>query len=87
MPLPSLPGGANSLFLIAAIAQVAFVMLLAVTAGRFAEQLGQVERPAWAAATSIHRLLSSRFVLLLIAYQVPSAAGRLMAILFGRAAA
>ena len=90
MPLLSLPGGANGLFLIAAIAQVAFVMLLAVTAGRFAEPLGQVERaPHGLPRPPIHRLLSSRFVLLLIAYQVLSAAGTYMAeyILFDRAAA
>ena len=89
MPLLSLPGGANGLFLIAAIAQVAFVMLLAVTAGRFAERLGQVERaPHGLPRPPIHRLLSSRFVLLLITYQVLSAAGTYMAeyILFDRAA-
>jgi hypothetical protein len=90
MPLLRLPGGTNGLFLIAAIAQVAFVMLLTVTAGRFAERLGQVERaPHGLPRPPLHRLLSSRFVLLLMAYQVLSAAGTYMAeyILFDRAAA
>ncbi|TML50219.1 MAG: cyclic nucleotide-binding domain-containing protein [Actinobacteria bacterium] len=90
VPLLRLPGGTNGLFLIAAIAQVAFVMLLTVTAGRFAERLGQVERaPHGLPRPPLHRLLSSRFVLLLMAYQVLSAAGTYMAeyILFDRAAA
>mgnify|MGYP003694557535 CR=1 FL=1 len=90
MPLLRLPGGTNGLFLIAAIAQVAFVMLLTVTAGRFAERLGQVERaPHGLPRPPLHRLLSSRFVLLLMAYQILSAAGTYMAeyILFDRAAA
>ena len=90
MPLLRLPGGTNGLFLIAAIAQVAFVMLLAVTAGRFAERLGQVERaPHGLPRPPLHQLLSSRFVLLLMTYQVLSAAGTYMAeyILFDRAAA
>jgi hypothetical protein len=90
MPLLSLPGGTNGLFLIAAIAQVAFVVLLTVTAGRFTERLGKVERtPHGLPRPPLHRLLSSRFVLLLMAYQVLSAAGTYMAeyILFDRAAA
>src|SRR5213078_2840789 len=73
VPLLRLPGGTNGLFLIAAIAQVAFVMLLTVTAGRFAERLGHVERaPHGLPRPPLHRLLSSRFVLLLMAYQVLS---------------
>jgi hypothetical protein len=90
IPLLRLPGGTNGLFLIAAIAQVAFVVLLKVTAGRFAERLGQVEHvPHGLPRPPVHRLLSSRFVLLLMAYQVLSAAGTYMAeyILFDRAAA
>jgi len=90
LPLLRLPAGANGLFLIAAIAQVAFVLLLTVTAGRFSERLGHAERaPHGLPRPPLHRLLSSRFVLLLMAYQVLSAAGTYMAeyILFDRAAA
>ena len=90
MPLLRLPAGTNGLLLIAAIAQVAFVVLLAMTAGRFAERLGHVESaPHGLPRPPIQRLLSSRFVLLLMAYQVLSAAGTYMAeyILFDRAAA
>ena len=90
LPLLRLPGGTNGLFLIAGIAQAAFVILIAVTAGRFAERLGQVERtPDWLPRPPLHRLLSSRFVLLLMGYQVLSAAGTYMTeyVLFDRAAA
>src|SRR4029453_5631506 len=76
--------------LIAAIAQVAFVMLLAVTAGRFAERLGQGElAPHGLPGPPTPRPLYSPFLLLLMAYQVLSAAGTYMAeyILFDRAAA
>ena len=90
IPLLRLPGGANGLLLIAAIAQVAFVLLLTTTANRFVEHLGQVESaPRGVSRPPLHQLLSSRFVVLLMAYQVLSAAGTYMAeyILFDRAVA
>lgn len=90
IPLLSLPGGTNGLLLIAAVAQVAFVLLLTTTANRFVEHLGQVESaPRGVSRPPLHQLLSSRFVVLLMAYQVLSAAGTYMAeyILFDRAVA
>ena len=75
---------------IAAVAQVAFVLLLTTTANRFVEHLGQVESaPRGVSRPPLHQLLSSRFVVLLMAYQVLSAAGTYMAeyILFDRAVA
>ena len=90
IPLLTLPGGTNGLLLIGAVAQLAFVLLLAATATRFVEQLGRVESaPHGAPRPPLHQLLSSRFVVLLMSYQVLSAAGTYMAeyILFDRAAA
>lgn len=90
IPLLGLHGGTNGLLLIAAVAQAAFVLLLATTARRFAERLGHVESaPHGLPRPSLRQLLSSRFVALLMGYQVLSAAGTYMAeyILFDRAAA
>ena len=89
-PLLALLGSTDHLLLVAAGTQAGFVALLAVAAGRFADRLGQVERsPLGRPRLPLGRLLSSRFVLLVIGYQVLSAAGTYLIefILFDRAAA
>jgi hypothetical protein len=83
-------GGIDRLLLIAAGAQVAFLLLLGVSAGRFSDQLGHVERSVLAVPRPpLRRLLSTRFVLVIIAYQVLSAAGTQLVeyLVFDRAAA
>jgi hypothetical protein len=83
-------GGIDRLLLIAAGAQVGFVLLLGVSAVRFSDQLGHVERSVLAVPRPpLRRLLSTRFVLFIIAYQVLSAAGTQLVeyLVFDRAAA
>src|SRR6185295_12894100 len=89
-PLLALLGSTDHLLLVAAGTQTGFVALLAVAAGRFADLLGHVERsPLGRPRLPLGRLLASRFVLLVIGYQVLSAAGTYLIefILFDRAAA
>lgn len=88
--LLSVLGDIDRLLLIAVGAQVAFLLLLGVGAARFADQLGHVERSVLAVPRPpLRRLLSTRFVLVIIAYQVLSAAGTQLVeyLVFDRAAA
>ena len=88
--LLSVLGSTDRLLLIAVGAQVAFVLLLTVTARRFPDRLGHVERSALALPRPpIRRLLTSSFVLFIIGYQVLSAAGTQLVeyLVFDRAAA
>jgi hypothetical protein len=75
-PLLALLGSPGHLLLVAAGAQVGFLLLLAFAGTRFADRLAQVESaPIGFARPPLRRLLSTRFVLLVIGYQVLSAAG------------
>jgi hypothetical protein len=89
-PLLDLLGSTEHLLLIAAAAQVGFVVLLAATGSVFAERLRPVPQPAaLGPRPPLRRLLATRFVALLIAYQVLSAAGTYLIeyLLFDRATA
>jgi hypothetical protein len=89
-PLLALLGSTDHLLLVAACAQAGFVALLAVAGGRFADRLGQIEGSLpGRARLPLRRLLSTRFVLLVIGYQILSAAGTYLVefVLFDRAAA
>jgi hypothetical protein len=89
-PLLALLGSPGHLLLVAAGAQVGFLLLLAFAGTRFADRLAQVESaPIGFARPPLRRLLSTRFVLLVIGYQVLSAAGTYLIefVLFDRAAA
>jgi hypothetical protein len=89
-PLLALLGSTDHLLLVAAGAQAGFVALLAFAGGRFADRLGQVERSALGRPRlPLRQVLSSRFVLLVIGYQILSAAGTYLIefVLFDRAAA
>jgi hypothetical protein len=88
--LISVLGSTNHLLLVAVGAQVAFLVLLAVAAVRFPDRLAHVQRSALAVPRPpLRRLLSTRFVLLVIGYQVLSAAGTQLVeyLVFDRAAA
>ncbi|MGE5274515.1 MAG: hypothetical protein ACM3QU_12270 [Verrucomicrobiota bacterium] len=88
--LLSVLGATDRLLLVAVAAEIAFVVLLAVPARRFSERLGHVERSAIAVPRPpIRRLLTTSFVLLIIGYQVLSAAGTQLVeyLVFDRAAA
>ena len=89
-PLLALLGSPDHLLLVAAGSQVGFLALLAVAGRRFADRLGQVESsPLGLPRPPLRTLLATRFVLLIIGYQVLSAAGTYLIefILFDRAAA
>lgn len=89
-PLLALLGSTDHLLLVAAGSQAGFVALLAFAGRRFADRLGQVERsPLGRPRLPLSRVLSSRFVLLVIGYQILSAAGTYLIefVLFDRAAA
>ena len=88
-PLLALLGSTGDLLLIAVAAQVLFLVMLAVASRRFGERLARVDDvPLGLPRPPRRQLLSSRFVLLLIGYQVLSAAGTYMVefLLFDRAA-
>ena len=88
--LLSVLGSTDRLLLVAVGAEVAFVILLAVPARRFSGRLGHVERSALAVPRPpVRRLLTTGFVLLIIGYQVLSAAGTQLVeyLVFDRAAA
>ena len=88
--LLSVLGSTDRLLLVAVGAQLAFVLLLTVPARRFSDRLGHVERSALAVPRPpVRRLLTTSFVLLIIGYQVLSAAGTQLVeyLVFDRAAA
>src|SRR5262249_22700892 len=89
-PLLSLFGSTYHLMLVAAGAQVAFVVLIAVADRHFGDRLRHAEtRSPGLPKPSLRWILSTQFVVLLIAYQFLSAAGTYMIefLLFDRASA
>jgi hypothetical protein len=88
--LSAVGGTTRDLLLVAVGAQAAFVVLLLICSARFSDRLGHVERSVLAVPRPpIRRLLSTRFVLFVIGYQVLSAAGTQLVeyLVFDRAAA
>jgi hypothetical protein len=88
--LLSVLGDIDRLLLVAVGAQAAFLLLLALSARGFSDRLGHVERSALALPRPpLRRLLATQFVLVIIAYQVLSAAGTQLVeyLVFDRAAA
>jgi hypothetical protein len=88
--LTSVVGSTDDLLLVGVAAQIAFLLLIAVANSRFSERLGHVERSALSVPRPpLRRLLSTRFVLFVIGYQVLSAAGTQLVeyLVFDRAAA